>query len=221
VADAGFPALPWLQTSGLAGRPWLVLGKGPSFARHAGLDLSRYAVMGLNHVCRERPVDVTLCNDLEVLKEAGDAVLKQGGTLILPWYPHVGFKPQKDRSLDRCLTSDNVDDSVRLCLGRLKNAGRLAYFRSSRSTRLPHPAGAGRDAGKTVVVRYFSAVAAFNLLGAAGARQVDTLGVDGGKEYAPVFQDQQPLRNGQPNFDVQFREIKVSVELYRLKHRRL
>jgi hypothetical protein len=57
-------------------------------------------------------------------------------------------------------------------------------------------------------VRYFSAVAAVNLLAVSGVREIFTIGVDGGSSYAPDFDKKTLLVNGRASFDVQFKEIR-------------
>jgi hypothetical protein len=62
-------------------------------------------------------------------------------------------------------------------------------------------------------VRYFSAVAAINLLVAAGhTEEIYTLGVDGGTRYNPVFDTKDRLSNGRSSFDIQFDEFEKTVK---------
>ena len=40
----------WAKREAITSRPWLVLGKGPSFAHYREIDTSGYYTIGLNHV---------------------------------------------------------------------------------------------------------------------------------------------------------------------------
>ena len=42
----------WIRTRRFPARPWLVLGKGPTFDRREDFDLGRYNLLALNHVVR-------------------------------------------------------------------------------------------------------------------------------------------------------------------------
>jgi hypothetical protein len=65
-------------------------------------------------------------------------------------------------------------------------------------------------------VRFFSAEAALNLLVEAGAREIRTLGVDGGASYSASFTDLEQttlLANQRSSFDVQFGEFARTIRL--------
>jgi hypothetical protein len=73
--------------------PWLVLGKGPSFARLAELDsgpeTQGMVRFGLNHVLRETRLDVFYAIDIEVVGHCEEALLAHRGVVVMPWAPHV------------------------------------------------------------------------------------------------------------------------------------
>jgi hypothetical protein len=50
--------LEWFRARTDLTRPWLILGKGPSFAKRSQFRLSEFLTLGLNHVCREQPVTI-------------------------------------------------------------------------------------------------------------------------------------------------------------------
>jgi hypothetical protein len=84
----------WLQREpGRATATWLLLGKGPSFARLGELDADGTTQdmlrFGLNHVVRETRVDVFHCIDIEVIEHCGEAILANCRVAVLPWAPHV------------------------------------------------------------------------------------------------------------------------------------
>lgn len=196
------------QDPARAAAPWAVVGKGPTFARRGELDLKGFKVAGLNHVCAHMVVDVTMITDVEVLLHLGGRLRHQSRALFVPFYLHAMNAPHK-RGLDDRLKREPV-------LRDMEKSGKLFWYRSSLSEKLPHPDDRVKPRPPAVRVRYFSAVAAVNLLAAAGVRTIRTLGVDGGTRYAPDFAALKPLTNGRPSFDVQFGEIARAVADYKL-----
>jgi hypothetical protein len=188
-------------------RPWLLLGKGPSFGLRHRYDLSGYQTFGLNHVCREMPVDVAHVIDFDVIDQCGERLIEHAGVVVMPWFPHVpderrpGWVPrQAIRVSERTLEEIARDHPV---LQRLVREDRLLWYNLSTA---PVP----RPDSPVVPVRYFSAVAALNLLGMAGARTVRSLGIDGGGSYSGEFSDLEgvtKLAGGQGTFDRQFTEM--------------
>ncbi|MGH8601682.1 MAG: glycosyltransferase [Gammaproteobacteria bacterium] len=180
-------------------RPWLILGKGPSFSKLVDFDVSEYVTLSLNHAVRERIVDVAHIIDFDVIEHCGEALLCNAGVLVMPWHPHV-----RNRA-----SSKNLKEMARghPILERLSNEGRLLWY--NLSTSKDH-----RDGAPVVRVRYFSAEAALNLLATAGVRRVRSLGVDGGASYSTAFSDLKDktlLANSRTSFDDQFREIARTI----------
>src|SRR5262245_48147174 len=84
----------WFATSGLdVNRPWLILGKGPSFANRTEHALTVYYTLSLNHVVREQPVMVAHMIDLDVVADCGESLLNNAQVVVLPWVPHVKNRP--------------------------------------------------------------------------------------------------------------------------------
>ena len=79
----------WFSESLRPEEPWLILGKGPSFALRERYDLSGYHLLSLNHVVREQAVLVAHAIDLNVLEACGEVLESNAGFLVMPWYPHV------------------------------------------------------------------------------------------------------------------------------------
>jgi len=180
-------------------RPWLILGKGPSFAQRAGFDLSAYELLSLNHAVREQRVRVAHMIDLDVANACGAALLSHAEYVVLPWYPHVQNAPGA-RPLDELARDHEL-------LRRLAAQDRLLWYDLSTAPRRYGP-------GPVVQATYFSAEAAVNLLALAGARVVRSLGVDGGAGYSTHFEDlaqRTLLANGQPAFDLQFAGIARTI----------
>jgi hypothetical protein len=197
----------WFRAGSGGGHPWLLLGKGPGFARREAYDLHGWRTFGLNHVCREMRVDVAHAIDLDVVDQIGGQLLESAGVLVMPWRPHVPdpnrpkWAPRKaivvsPRTLEELACEHPL-------LRRLAEEQRLLWY--NLSTAADHHPGS-----PVVPVRYFSAVAALNLLGMAGARTVRSLGIDGGRSYSAEFTDLEKvtrLAGGQRSFDLQFEEM--------------
>ena len=178
-------------------KPWLVLGKGPSFQRRDDQDISGHHLLGLNHVCRELPVDLAHAIDLDVVEALGPTLLQRAGALVMPWRPHVRFKPT-ELTLAQAAAGNPI-------LGRLAEEGRLLWYNCSSA---PEP----RPGSPVVQVCWFSGEAGVRLLALAGVERIRTLGVDGGSSYAPQFADLPPLTNGHASFDAQTQAIAFTAE---------
>lgn len=178
---------------------WLILGKGPSFALRARHDLGAYRLLGLNHVVREQPVSIAHMIDADVVDTCGEALVRNAGVLVMPWYPHQHNLPG-----GRTLAELAAESSV---LRYLAAEGRLLWYDLS-------TASVRHGSGPVVEATYFSAEAALNLLVLAGVRLVRTLGVDGGSTYSEDFGDLRGktlLANGRLNFDLQFENFARTI----------
>ena len=58
-------------------RPWLILGKGPSFAKRDQFDLKNFQLLSLNHAVREQPVAVAHMIDYDVVEACGESIDRQ------------------------------------------------------------------------------------------------------------------------------------------------
>jgi hypothetical protein len=182
----------WFPQHVIPEDPWLILGKGPSFALRDSYDLSGYHLFSLNHAVREQAVLVAHMIDLDVVQASADVLERHARFLVMPWYPHVANRPG-------LLSLEELRRNVPL-LQRLAEAGRLLWYDLSTSP-------VRRGAWPVVQATYFSAEAALSLLALAGARRVRTLGVDGGTDYSSDFDDLRQktlLANGRASFDLQF-----------------
>lgn len=181
----------------LQGRPVCVVGKGPTFDRYAGRP-QNCLLVGLNQAAVECKADVAVVTDADVVTNEFLSGLSGTCRLVMPCYPHVGFKPRISFSLD-------VFVSRSLPLAHLMRKERLLMYRSDRA-RGDWPAPRG-PRWPIVRCRKFSAAAALNLLFVCGFRAVMTAGIDGGTEYHPTFAHLTPLTNGQGSFSAQDGEI--------------
>ena len=172
-------------------KPWLIVGKGPSFDRLSEVDLTQYNVIGLNHVIYNIDCLLGSIIDIDVINKSEDKV--RCLHIVTPWYPHINFKPTKKSIAD--FIGEPWCDKV----------GTSLWYNSSRSSRSGLSPG-----GPTVTVRCFNAVAVVNLLGSVGVKEVRTVGVDGGRSYSSNFKKDTLLSNGRQSFDCQKVEFKES-----------
>lgn len=192
----------WIEQAGFPDRPWLLLGKGPTFARRGEFDLSGFLRIGLNHVVRELPVDVAHIIDLDVVAACAEALPKNAQWLVMPRFPHVQCKPDPKRPLESFLDEVPV-------LREFDRRGRLVWY-DLRSKTCPV-----LGSSPPIKVRFFSSEAALRIVARLGAKVVRSLGVDGGRSYSNAFSDVQQktlLANQQPSFDIQFRMIDAIVQ---------
>ena len=186
------PFFEWFARTVNPSEPWLILGKGPSFAIRDRFDLSGYCTLSLNHAVREQPVLLAHVIDVDVIEACGAALESNAGFLVMPWYPHNG-----NRVGTRTLAELAAEMPL---LRRLDAEDRLLWYDLSTS-----PVRHGSE--PVVEATYFSAEAALNLLAASGVRRVRSLGVDGGSAYSSAFADLRDhtlLANGRTSFDLQF-----------------
>ena len=135
----------WAKTE----KPWLILGKGPSFSQRHQFELTNFHLLGLNHVARELPVAVSHAIDIEVVEMCGKEIERNAEYFVMPWIPAVGMQPgELDLSgwLAFNPTFHRLDQENRLLWYNLRTAPRMNGF------------------SPIVDACYFSAEAALNLL---------------------------------------------------------
>ena len=201
---------------GNASGRWLLLGKGPSFAKYSEPTAAGYDVCALNHAMRGLRVLVGHAVDIEVFEHLSLDDIQGVQYLCAPWIPHTRqkrpfysgasfFGPGR-LTLDEHLIQNKV-------LAEYARAGRLLTYNLSTVAPLRH-----RSDLPTVQGNTFSAAVAFSLLATAGAREIRTLGVDGGNAYGAAFVDLEKLtklQTAQTSFDSQFAEIAMSRNIYK------
>lgn len=175
-------------------KPWLVVGKGPSFDQINKVSLDDYSVIGLNHVMFKIPCLIGHAIDLDVYELPCREFLCKH--LLTPWEPHINFKPGGYSLIDLMLDS------------RL-GYNDLLYYDSSRTTKDDLKMG-----GPTVRVRHFGSVAVMNILAMAGVKEIFTVGIDGGNKYSHSFDKKNLLANGRASFDSQFLEFDDTTKRY-------
>lgn len=189
-------AAQWFQNLSERGEPWLLMGKGPSFAARRDYDLSRFNILTLNHVIREQSALVAHMIDFDVFEACADAIERNARYLLMPWVPHINLRP----------TGKTIQELMdeHAMLQALHEEGRLIWYNLGTAKQPPFL--------NLPVVRsgYFSAEVAVNLLCDLGVRTIRTLGVDGGTQYARNFDDlngMTRLSNQHESYDRQFRGI--------------
>ena len=191
--------LAWARSRDVAAKPWLLLGKGPSYAKIRSVDTTPFSTMSLNHVVRERPVDVAHVIDLGVAIDCARAIREHARALVMPLHPHIDCRPSS-KTLDALVPEVTI-------LREMAESGRLFWYNAS-TWKTPEPGS------PTIPVKFFSAEAAVGILAECGARTIRTLGIDGGSRYAGEFGDLNEatlLANGHASFDRQFEGIARTI----------
>lgn len=176
-------------------RPWLILGKGPSFSRIVDINTNSYFTFGLNHVVNHIYCDMLHIIDLEVFD---DIHTIECTYLIIPWHPHLNNRPT-NRDLE-----DWIDE--RPYLKHFERNNRLFTYNLSTWK------GERLSGFPIIETKYFSAEAAFRILIEAGVKIIYSLGIDGGTKYAEEFDYLKPLTNKRKSFDDQFKEINKIIK---------
>lgn len=184
------------------GRDWLLLGKGPSLDTINNFDISNYNVISLNQVCRDRKVHIAFIIDWDVVTQLGDNLYSNCDYLVMPYYPHVGWRAIKEITLGNICQSHPV-------LSKMANEGRVfGYNLSTIPIRV--------NDSPVVKARYYSAEAAVNILAKLGVKNIRTLGIDGGNQQSQVFSDLEN-HNKERGYDLQWKEIRKSIYRYNLQ----
>lgn len=185
-------------------RPWIILGKGPSFWKRKFVKLDEMYIFGLNHVADVIDCNIAHAIDLDAVTPG---FLKANYTVV-PWHPHIGNLPSKE-TLTELVESNEI-------LEQIDKKGRLLTYNCTtykKSRLIPN--------SPKVKTRFFSAEAAFRLLAMAGVKFIFSAGIDGGSEYAEEFQHLKPLTNGRKRFDKQFKEIEETITNFGIQYKAL
>ncbi len=198
----------WIEGAPFDERPWMMLGKGPSFAEREHHDLSGYNLLSLNHAVLEVPVQIAHVIDIDVVHDCESTITQNCEYLVIPLYPHVQARPGPASLQDYLRGS--------AALRQLDAEGRLVWYNVSTA----------RPVGDSPIIpaTFFGSEAALGVLGELGAQTVRSLGVDGGTSYASAFEDiadQTLLSNGKASFDMQFAELRKIARRYGIDYRPL
>jgi hypothetical protein len=186
----------WIGRQELPSKPWLIVGQGPTFARHSKVDLAGYSVLGFDQVARELRVDVAHALDVETIAPCADRVEKNCRWLLLPRRPEVNRKPGPP--VEAYFGRMPV-------LRRMAAQNRLVWY--NRATASPQ---AGDATQATTPPGALADIA--ELFAQIGVRRLRSLGLDGGHAHSQEFRELevQALRNSPPTQrDVPPREIEA------------
>ena len=198
----------WLDRTTFPDKPWLVLGKGPTLDLRHGHDLSAYNRLALNHVVNVVPSDIAHVIDVDVIPECADALRTNCKWLVMPRYPHLNSEPC-DRALEDWFDEHPV-------LREVDGEGRLVWYNLN----------GGPLVGRSPVIsaKRFSSEAAFGIVGRLGAKQIRTIGIDGGRGYGSEFAavaQRTMLANGALSFDEQHQRLQVIADEFGIESRPL
>lgn len=198
-------------------KSWLVLGKGPSFAKRKHFNFKKHMSIGMNHTVIACPqMSYVHVADVDVFEKIEfDLVKKCKTSVVVPYCLHENNKASSSKIIDKLVE----DESFRFqkLFAYLYNNNRLFTYKSSLSSW--HCSR--NDIGPSIYVRYFSSVAVVNLLATSSVKNITLIGVDGGSDYSKEFSGIKPLTNGRQSFDVQFAEIARSAKRHKLNVRRV
>jgi len=180
-------------------KPWIILGKGPTFHEFYNCKPNSFNILALNHVGLKLTSKISLFIDLDVFKGNEKKFFGMTKFVLGPHHPHINFKP----------TASTIEETVKANKQLLQY--KLSTWKNYRSY----------DDQPHIQVKYFCAEAAFQILGHLGIKKVYSLGIDGGTEYDEKFSDLTPLRNRQPNFDKQFFQIKKTCKEFGIDWKKL
>ncbi|MBY0549074.1 MAG: hypothetical protein K2W95_17505 [Candidatus Obscuribacterales bacterium] len=188
-------------------KPWIILGKGPSFGLRQQTPLDTYHSVGLNHVPREQNVDLAHIIDIEVLAQCGQDIERNSRFLVMPMIPHENMHARADMKLADWLDRFPV-------LKKFDEEGRLLWYDLSTASTAAsrHP---------KIQAYAFSSEAVLGLLAQCGVRKIRSLGLDGGTTYAKEFEDLRSttcLSNGQQCFDEQFKHFPAIINRFSLDY---
>ena len=186
-------------------KPWLILGKGPSFKKYSELK-GDFNVFGLNHVACLVKCDITHFIDADVLTTA---IFVNSNNILCPWHLHENNKVMW-KTLPHLIKTETAFGSCQ---------SKIYWYNCSTWKKGPY-LPVRRE---IVKVRYFSAEAAFQILGMLGEKKVYSLGIDGGGSYAVEFikLGLMPFRNHRETFDEQFEMIDKTLKKLNMTWERL
>ncbi|MDD2725317.1 MAG: glycosyltransferase [Methylovulum sp.] len=197
-------------------KPWLIVGKGPSYQFINDVDLSAYNVLALNHVISQINAKISHLIDIDVFETCAAQIYAQADYLVLPYYPHSGNQVG-EFSLPNLLEKHPL-------LGKMDQEGRLFWYDHLGIKALLRHGKRPVRLSRQIRVSYFSAEAAVDILATQGIKSIRTLGIDGGGSYSQIFEQISPetrLANGNASFDNQFIGIISKISKYHLDYQSL
>lgn len=186
------------------GRPILLAGKGPSFDKIREANLLDYNVFTLNHAVLSTPCDYAHIIDYDVIKDCEEAIYNNAEFLVMPYYPHFGFRSHPELNIEKLIESNPL-------IKKMNDEDRLLCY--NLATYSPPQVG---DSPR-VKAKYYSAEAVVNLASLWGAKTIRTVGIDGGSNQSPSFSNL-PNLNKERGYDLQWKGIQESIKTFKLDY---
>lgn len=182
-------------------KPYLILGKGPTFENIYKYDLEQYNVICLNHTAEI--INCLIFHFIDTECISGKAI-HNSKIICCPIFPHINCKAKDDPAVSYFIKYHKFDLSKLFCYNcsTWKKIPILRY-------------------GQIIKAKYFSSEAVFRILGMKGIQTIYSLGIDGGDKYANQFSHLKPLVNNRKTFDDQFRELNKIVKKWNIEWTRL
>ena len=194
-------------------KPWLIVGKGPTFKKIYKIQKD-FNIFGLNHVAKIIDCDITHFIDIDVLDLD---IIKHSKILLCPWHLH-----ENSKIMWKTLPYHINNESFFSIADK-----KLYWYNCStwkKSHYYPYYAPLQRvHVSDTIKVQFFSAEAAFQILGMLGVKKVYSLGIDGGVNYAKDFVKLllAPFKNTRKTFDDQFQMIEATLKQFNMEWEKL
>lgn len=184
-------------------KDYLICGKGSSLDTLQPDSLRNFCSIGLNHVCRDLPVDVAHIIDIDVVDQLGEKLL-ECQALFMPYYPHLGFRPHDFLNLETLCKTHPI-------LSKMQD--RIYGYNLSTASQMINRKW---NDSPIVWASFFSAEAVVNMLAKLGIKRIRTIGVDGGKGQSNKFKDLQNINvNG---YDAEWKGIQKSIQKFGLDY---
>lgn len=155
-------------------RPWLIIGKGPSYRKGIAQEYrdKGYSVVGINEVVNHEVCDYGIFNDIGVAANLTPAAIHTTSAFYSPAYPHSFLLPD-------CLRIDQMAEvGMGLSLMKHKLYGYDLSVSHTRHFEDSHP----------VIVSICSTFESIIwLLAHAGVKQIATSGIDYSQDYHDTF----------------------------------
>jgi hypothetical protein len=190
-------------------KPWLLVGKGPSFDKISDIKLDDFYVMALNHtISTIQKADIAHFIDFDVFEKCQDDIYQKAKYVCMPINPNF----------NNVITHVTIADLMKKnsILAKLSAEKRLFWYARASKKNYLGLKNFKKLFYKDVPAKYFSAEAPFHILGMNGVKEIYSAGIDGGNNYSQKFSNTTLLANGRYSFDSQFKEIIKAIKKYDL-----
>src|SRR5277367_3474328 len=95
----------WVKTHHFSDKPWMVIGKGPTYAQIDKVGIEGFNTISLNHVVRERKVDIAHIIDIDVVEACTEELRTNCDWLMMPKRPNVSSLQAEFLTIDDWINS--------------------------------------------------------------------------------------------------------------------